>query len=101
MSHPKSHDGSEFVPELSREHHMEDSLQANQGRLSNISFSVFNEDDPQLRRSRCENYFDMYGVESSSCGFVWRPCIWRELLLGGCNRMNDGLGKRIGMSFAL
>jgi hypothetical protein len=64
-SQPRSRDGFDFVPELARERHMGDSLRANQGRLPKISFPVFSGEDPQLWRSKCENYFDMYGVESS------------------------------------
>jgi hypothetical protein len=30
-----------------------------------ITFPTFTGEDPQLWHSRCENYFDMYGVESS------------------------------------
>jgi hypothetical protein len=40
-------------------------LKAQQVRLPKIQFPVFSGDDPQLWRLRCENYFDMYGVESS------------------------------------
>jgi hypothetical protein len=36
-----------------------------QGRLPKLQYLVFMGEDPQLWRSRCENYFDMYGVESS------------------------------------
>jgi hypothetical protein len=39
-----------------------DAVRASQGRLPKLQFSVFNGDDPQLWRSRCENYFEMYGV---------------------------------------
>jgi hypothetical protein len=34
-------------------------------RLPKLHFPVFNGDEPQLWRSRCENYFAMYGVEPS------------------------------------
>jgi hypothetical protein len=36
-----------------------------QGRLPKLQFPVFSGEDPQLWCLRCENYFDMYGVESS------------------------------------
>jgi hypothetical protein len=36
-----------------------------QGRLPKLQFLIFNDEDPQLWRSHCENYFDMYGVESN------------------------------------
>jgi hypothetical protein len=36
-----------------------------QGKLPKINFPVFNGDNPQLWHSRCQNYFDMYGVEPS------------------------------------
>jgi hypothetical protein len=36
-----------------------------QGRLPKLHFLMFSGDDPQLWRSRCEIYFDMYDVESS------------------------------------
>jgi hypothetical protein len=40
-----------------------ESVRASQGRLTKLQFPVFNGDEPQLWHSRCENYFDMYGVE--------------------------------------
>jgi hypothetical protein len=40
-----------------------DFVRAGQGRLPKLQFSVFNGDEPQLWHSKCENYFDMYGVE--------------------------------------
>jgi hypothetical protein len=40
-------------------------VHASQGKLTKVQFLVFNREDPQLWRSRCENYFEMYGVESS------------------------------------
>jgi hypothetical protein len=42
-----------------------DSVRVSQGRLPKIQFSVFNGEDPQLWRSHCASYFDMYGVELS------------------------------------
>jgi hypothetical protein len=42
-----------------------ESVRATQGRLLKIQFPIFSGDDPLLWKSRCENYFDMYGVESS------------------------------------
>jgi hypothetical protein len=42
-----------------------ESSQAGQGRLPKMNFLVFSGEDPQLWKSRCENYFDMYGVENS------------------------------------
>jgi hypothetical protein len=42
-----------------------DSMRVSQGRFPKIQFQVFSGEDPQLWRSRCENYFDMYGVELS------------------------------------
>jgi hypothetical protein len=46
-----------------------ESMHASQGRLPKIHFPVFSGEDPQFWRSRCENYFDMYGVEQqlSAC----------------------------------
>jgi hypothetical protein len=41
-----------------------DLMRAQQGRLPKIQFPVFSGEDPQFWRTRCENYFDMYGVES-------------------------------------
>jgi hypothetical protein len=37
---------------------------AESSRLPKLQFPIFNDEDPQLWCSRCENYFDMYGVES-------------------------------------
>jgi hypothetical protein len=42
-----------------------DSMRASQGRLPKLQFPTFSGENPQLWRSRCENYFDMYGVEQS------------------------------------
>jgi hypothetical protein len=42
-----------------------DSVRASQGWLPKLQFPVFNGEDPQLWRSRCETYFDIYGVETS------------------------------------
>jgi hypothetical protein len=41
-----------------------EAMRSSQGRLSKIQFLLFNGDDPQLWRSRCESYFEIYGVES-------------------------------------
>jgi hypothetical protein len=41
------------------------SVHTGQGKLPKMQFPVFNGEDPQLWRSRCESYFDMYGVELS------------------------------------
>jgi hypothetical protein len=41
-----------------------ESLRSSQVHLSKIQFSVFSGDDPQLWRSWCESYFEMYVVES-------------------------------------
>jgi hypothetical protein len=43
--------------------HCIDSIHASQGRLPILQFPVFSGVDSQLWHSRCENYFDMYGVE--------------------------------------
>jgi hypothetical protein len=40
-------------------------MRASQGRLPKLNFSMFFGEDPQLWHSRCENYFEMHGVESS------------------------------------
>jgi hypothetical protein len=40
-----------------------DSARASQGHLLKLQFLVFGGGDPQLWRSRCENYFEMYAVE--------------------------------------
>jgi hypothetical protein len=37
----------------------------NQGRLPKLQFPVFSDEDPQLWKSRCENYYEMYGAEES------------------------------------
>jgi hypothetical protein len=37
------------------------------GKLPKINFPMFDGENPKLRQSRCENYFEMYDVESS----VW------------------------------
>jgi hypothetical protein len=36
-----------------------------QGRLPKLQFTKFTGEDPQLWKSCCENYFNMYGVKSS------------------------------------
>jgi hypothetical protein len=36
-----------------------------QGHLPKLQFPVFWGEDPQLWKSRCKNYFEMYGVEES------------------------------------
>jgi hypothetical protein len=51
-------------------------VHASQGRLTMLHFSVFSGKDPQLWRSRCENYFDMYGIELSL--WVWVPMMHFE-----------------------
>jgi hypothetical protein len=55
-----------------------ESVRAGQGRLPKLQFPVFNGDEPQLWRSRCENYFDMYGW-SRICGFELPQYIWRVM----------------------
>jgi hypothetical protein len=60
--------GSEHYSELSHAHStgsFEDSLRSSHAHLPKIQFPLFNGEDPQLWRSWCERYFDMYGVESS------------------------------------
>jgi hypothetical protein len=42
-----------------------ESVHASLGKLPKMNFSVFGGEDPQLWRSRCENYFNMYGVKQS------------------------------------
>jgi hypothetical protein len=42
-----------------------DSQRAGQDRFPKLNFFVFSGDDPQRWHSRCETYFDMYGMESS------------------------------------
>jgi hypothetical protein len=42
-----------------------ESSRMGQGRLPKLQFPVFSGDDPQLWRSCCEIYFDMYEVEYS------------------------------------
>jgi hypothetical protein len=51
---------------------------------------VFSGDDPQLWRSRCETYFDMYGVEPS----LW---IWVESmhLEGAATRWFQSVERRL------
>jgi hypothetical protein len=36
-----------------------------QGNLPRVNFPQFNGDNPQLWKTRCENYFDMYDVDPS------------------------------------
>jgi hypothetical protein len=56
--------GSQFESHPLRGSQFE-SIRASQGHLPKINFPTFLSDDPQLWHSRCENYFKMYGVESS------------------------------------
>jgi hypothetical protein len=42
-----------------------DFARSSHGRLPKLQFPVFVGEDPQLWRSRCENYFEMYDVEST------------------------------------
>jgi hypothetical protein len=42
-----------------------DSMRDSQGRLPKLNFPVFSGENLQLWRFRCENYFEMYAVESS------------------------------------
>jgi hypothetical protein len=44
-----------------------DLVRSSHGKLPKINFPVFTSEDPQLRCTRCVNYFDMNGVESSLC----------------------------------
>jgi hypothetical protein len=46
-------------------HSYGDAVRASHGRLLKLNSPVFNSDDPQLWWSRCESYFEMYGVEST------------------------------------
>jgi hypothetical protein len=55
--------GEDYQSRQSQSHF--DSVRTSQGRLPKLHFPVFNGDDLQLWRSRCENYFNMYGVEAS------------------------------------
>jgi hypothetical protein len=41
-----------------------DGGRAGQGCLPKLNFPMFSGEDPQLWRSRCKNYFEMYAVES-------------------------------------
>jgi hypothetical protein len=40
-------------------------MRDSQGRLPKLNFPVFSGENLQLWRFRCENYFEMYAVESS------------------------------------
>jgi hypothetical protein len=42
-----------------------DSMRDSQGHLPKLNFPVFSGENLQLWRFRCENYFEMYAVESS------------------------------------
>jgi hypothetical protein len=42
-----------------------DAVHPSQGRFPKLHFPVFNGEDPQLCKSRCKCYFEMYGVEQS------------------------------------
>jgi hypothetical protein len=42
-----------------------ESVRASQGKLPKIQFPSFSGDDPQLWKSHCENYFELYSVESN------------------------------------
>jgi hypothetical protein len=55
-----------------------ESVRAGQGRLPKLQFPMFNGDESRLWRSRCENYFDMYGW-SRICGFELPQYIWRVM----------------------
>jgi hypothetical protein len=59
---------SELSHDHARGHHSFphlESQRSGKGRLPKLKFLVFHGEDPQLRRFRCENYYDMYVVESS------------------------------------
>jgi hypothetical protein len=45
-----------------------DLVRGGHGRLPMLQFPVFLGEDPQLWKSRCENYFEMYGVEVLDLG---------------------------------
>jgi hypothetical protein len=69
MFNPKSHRAVDMAEQshASGSRQMEsqvDLMRVQQGWLSKIQFSVISGEDPQLWRTICENYFDMYGVES-------------------------------------
>jgi hypothetical protein len=55
LDHVRSHQFCDLVK----------SSRASQVQLPKLQFPVFNREDPQLWHSRCDNYFDMYGVESA------------------------------------
>jgi hypothetical protein len=74
-----------------------DLMHASQGRLPKIQFPMFTGEDPQLWRSGCENYFDMYGVEQQLWVRVasmhlegptahWLPSTERQLRHAGWDR---------------
>jgi hypothetical protein len=54
-----------FQSREAESHSYVDVVRASHGRLRKVNFPVFNGDDPQLWRSHCESYFEMYGVEST------------------------------------
>jgi hypothetical protein len=86
-----------------------DSMRASHGRLPKLQFPMFRGEDPQLWRSWCENYFDMYDVEQSLWvrvtamhveGFTarWVQSTERQIRNMGWDRFCDMLHERFCMS---
>jgi hypothetical protein len=66
-------------------------MRASQGRLPKLNFSMFFGEDPQLWHSRCENYFEMHGVESS----LWIKVASMHFEGGGAARWLQTVERRI------
>jgi hypothetical protein len=64
-----------------------------------LQFPISSGEDPQLWRSQCENYFDMYQLESS-LWCAWPLCTWKDQQHVGFNRLNANSSMPVGMSFA-
>jgi hypothetical protein len=67
MSHPGiPHRNAESSQDSGRGHQGQvsaESIRASQGKLPKIQFPSFNGKDPQLWKSHCDSYFEMYTME--------------------------------------
>lgn len=65
MFKPILNRSASFPHELSHAPNDGDSSCFSHGRLPKMNFPVFDGENPMLRRSRCERYFEMYGMKRS------------------------------------
>ncbi|KAJ1288251.1 hypothetical protein BS78_02G076300 [Paspalum vaginatum] len=71
------------------------------GKLPKLHFPQFDGSQPKLWISRCEDYFDLYGVWITTCEFGSLACISLILQHAGCSPWNREPAPALGLNFAV